>query len=115
MRKPITPRIHGILDYATVVATLAAPRLFDFPKPAEQLAYGLATSYLGVSLLTDYPLAMRRAIPFPAHGATEGAIGLALPALPAAFGFADHRAARNFFFALTAVTAVVAALTDWRG
>jgi len=115
MRKPISPRLHGILDYATVAATLAAPRLFRFPEAAERLSYGLASSYLGVSLFTDYPLAVRRAIPFPAHGVTEGVIGAALPALPRTLGFADHRAARNFFIGLTVVTAVVAALTDWRG
>jgi hypothetical protein len=114
MRKLISPRLHGVLDYATVAATLAAPRLLGFPAAAERLCYGLAGSYLGVSLLTDYPLAVRRAIPFPAHGVTEGAIGLALPALPTALGFADHRAARNFVLGLTALTAVVAALTDWR-
>ena len=51
--------------------------------------------------------------PIKAHGAAEAAIGLALPALPFALGFARHRAARNFFFGLTALTFVVAALTDW--
>ena len=113
MRKPISPRTHGILDYATVAATALAPRLLDFPPAAERLCYALAGSYLGVSLLTDYPLAARRAIPFPAHGVTEGVIGAVLPALPKALGFANHRAARNFLFGLTALTAVVAALTDW--
>ena len=114
MRKPISPRTHGVLDYATVAATALAPRLLGFPPAAERLCYALAGSYLGVSLLTDYPLAAKRAFPFPAHGVAEGAIGALLPALPKALGFADHRAARNFLLGLTAVTAVVAALTDWR-
>ena len=114
MRKPISPRLHGILDYATVAATVAAPRLFRFPVAAERLCYSLASSYLGVSLFTDYPLAARRTIPFKAHGVTEGVIGAALPAMPKALGFADHRAARMLVLGLTALTAVVAALTDWR-
>ena len=114
MQKPITPRLHGVLDYATIAATIAAPRLLGFPREAELLCYGLAGSYLGISLLTDYPLAAKRAIPFPAHGISEGVIGAVLPALPKALGFADHRAARNFLIGLTALTAVVAALTDWR-
>lgn len=113
MRKPISPTLHGVLDYGTVVATAAAPSLFGFPPQAARLAYGLAGSYLGLSLVTDYPLAARRAVPFPAHGATEVAIGAALPLLPRLLGFADHRAARNFFIGLTIVTAVVASLTDW--
>jgi len=114
MKKPISPRTHGVLDYATVVATAAAPRIFGFPEQAARLCYGLAGSYLGLSMLTDYPLSVKRAVPFKAHGATEAVLGAALPALPKALGFADHRAARNFLFGLTALTFVVASLTDWK-
>jgi hypothetical protein len=113
MRKPISPRAHGVLDYATSVATAAAPAIFGFPKSAAALCYTLAGGYTALSLVTDYPLSAKRLVPFKAHGATEGAIGLVLPALPWALGFARHRAARNFVFGLTAITAVVAALTDW--
>lgn len=115
MNRPISPTAHGVLDYATVAATAAAPRLLDFPAGAAGLAYSLAGGYLGLSLLTDYPLSARRAVPFRGHGAAEAAIGLALPALPWAMGFAKKRAARNFFLGLTALTFVVAALTDWDG
>jgi hypothetical protein len=113
MQHPITPRAHGVLDYATSVATAAAPTLLGFPKPAAALCYALAGGYTGLSLLTDYPLGAKRVVPFKGHGVAEGVIGLVLPALPWALGFSRHRAARNFFFGLTAVTAVVAALTDW--
>ena len=113
MRHPISPRAHGVLDYMTSAATAAAPSLFGFPRPAAALCYALAGGYTGLSLVTDYPLSARRLVPFKAHGAAEGAIGLVLPALPWALGFSRHRAARNFCFALTAITAVVASLTDW--
>ena len=113
MKKPISPRTHGMIDYATVVATAAAPRALGFPKSATRLAEGLASGYLGLSLLTDYPLGAKRKVPFKGHGVTEGVLGLALPALPWALGFASDKRARNFFFGLTARTFVVAALTDW--
>ena len=115
MQHPLSPRAHGVLDYTTSLATAAVPRLFDFPQPAAALCYALAGGYTALSLVTDYPLSAKRVVPFKAHGATEGLIGLALPALPWALGFARHRAARNFCFALAAVTAVVASLTDWDG
>ena len=115
MKKPISPRLHGVLDYATVAATAAAPEALDLPDAAANLCYALAGGYLTLSLLTDYPLAAKRAIPFKGHGVTEAVIGLALPALPWALGFSDNRAARNVFFGLTALTAVVSALTDWEG
>ena len=113
MQKPISPKTHGMLDYSTVLATAAAPRALDFPPAARRACDALASGYLGLSMLTDYPLGAKRKVPFKGHGAAEAVLGLALPALPWALGFAGHRAARNFFYALTGVTFVVAALTDW--
>jgi hypothetical protein len=45
-----------------------------------------------------------RNIPFRAHGAAELASGLALPLLPWLLGFSGHKAARNFFLGLKAMT-----------
>jgi len=113
MKRPISPMMHGVLDYATVAATAAVPRLMGFPKQATMAADALAGGYGMLSSVTDYPLSARRVVPFKGHGLAEAAVGLALPFLPWALGFADNRAARNFFLGLTAVTFVVAAMTDW--
>ena len=111
--KPISPRIHGVLDYATSTAVAIAPRTLGFPKPARVLFESLAAGYTGLSAVTDYPLSVKRVAPFKVHGAVELAIGAALPAMPYLLGFSKHRAARNFFFGLTALTVGVALLTDW--
>lgn len=113
MEKPITPTVHGVLDYSTVLLTAAAPSLFGFSPRAAKTCYALAGGYLALSAVTDYPVAARRLVPFPAHGVAEGALGAALPLLPKLLGFSHDRAAGNFLLGLTAVTAVVAALTDW--
>lgn len=84
-----------------------------FPREARILCDALAGGYTGLSAVTDYPMSVKRAVPFKAHGATEAVLGLALPAMPWLLGFSRHRAARNFMFGLTALTFVVAALTDW--
>ena len=115
MHKPISPTLHGMIDYTTSVAVAAAPAALDFPDSAAALCYTLAGGYTGMSMLTDYPPAAKRVIPFKAHGAVEAVIGAALPALPYVLGFAKHRAARNFCFGLAALTFVVAAYTDWEG
>lgn len=115
MQKPISPDLHGLLDYSTVLLTAAAPSLVDMSDEAARTCYTLAGGYLALSLLTDYDLSVRRLVPFPAHGAVEGVLGAALPFLPKALGFANDRAGRNFLLGLTALTGVVAALTDWRG
>ena len=113
MKKPITPKIHGVIDYSTVAMVAAAPQVLDLPAPAAALCYSLAGGYAGLSALTDYPLAVKRAVPFKAHGIAETAIGVALPFMPWLLGFSDNRAARNLCFGLTALTMVVGALTDW--
>jgi hypothetical protein len=115
MKKPISPRVHGMLDYGTSAAVAVAPRLMNFPAPARRLFDSLAGGYTALSAVTDYPLSAKRLVPFKAHGAAELAIGLALPAMPWVLGFARHRAARNLCFGLAAMTMVVAALTDWDG
>ena len=113
MRKPITPLAHGAIDYTTSAAVGALPYALDFPPPARRLFATLAGTYTAVSALTNYPLSVRRAIPFKLHGASELAIAAALPAMPWVLGFARHRPARLMCFGLTALTLVVAALTDW--
>ena len=113
MQRPITPFAHGVLDYATAATVAVAPKLMKFPDNAARAAYLLAAGYTGISAMTDYPLAARRALPFKAHGVTEAVIGAMLPALPWMLGFAKNRSARNFFIGLAALTAVVALLTDW--
>src|SRR5689334_2822206 len=113
MRRPISPRVHGMIDYGTSAAVAAAPAVLDVPRAARNLFEGLATGYTGLSSVTDYPLSLKRLIPFKVHGATELAIAAILPMMPWILGFADDRAARNMCFGLSAMTLVVSALTDW--
>ena len=111
--KPISPRVHGMIDYGTSAAVAAAPGVFAFPRAARNLFEGLATGYTGLSTLTDYPLSLKRLVPFKVHGAAELAVAAILPATPWLLGFANDRAARNMCFGLSALTLVVSALTDW--
>ena len=112
-RRPISPRVHGMIDYTTSAAVAAAPAMMNMPKPAIALFETLAATYTGISAFTNYPMSIRRAIPFKAHGAAELVSALALPAMPWVLGFSKHRAARNLCFGLAAMTLTVAALTDW--
>ena len=113
MRQPIAPRLHGVLDYSTSALVAASVLMFDFPVPARRLFESLAAGYTSLSAFTKYPLSAKRVVPFKAHGAAEVAIALALPAMPKLLGFSGNRAARNVCYGLTALTFVVAALTDW--
>ena len=113
MPKPISPRAHGMIDYGTSAAVAAAPALMDVPRAARNLFESLATGYTGLASLTDYPLSLKRLVPFKVHGAAELAVAAILPAMPWLLGFANDRAARNMCIGLSAFTLVVSALTDW--
>lgn len=115
MKMPISPRVHGAIDYSTIAATAAAPRVLGFSERAARAAYGLAGGYLALSALTDYSPSLKRLVPLKAHATTDMVLGAALPALPWALGFAKDRRARNFYFSLTAFGLLATALTDWSG
>src|SRR4028118_1764701 len=86
----IPTRVHGVLDYLTGSALLAAPGLLgikDDPRAALtlRLAGAGATAY---SLLTDYELGLVRSIPMPAHLALDAMSGALLASSPWLLGFA---------------------------
>jgi hypothetical protein len=113
MKKPISPKLHGALDYATAAITAALPLLSRMSPRAARTAGTWAAGYTALSAFTDYPLAVKREVPFQAHGTVDRVMGLVIPALPWVLGFARDRRARNFFLALAGVTILVTALTDW--
>jgi hypothetical protein len=113
MRKPISPKLHGALDYATSATAAVMPLLSRMSRPATRTAETWAASYAALSAFTDYPLALKREVPFRAHGTIDRALAVVIPALPWIIGFARDRRARNFFLALAGVSILVTALTDW--
>jgi hypothetical protein len=105
-----------VLDYLTVAFLALAPTLFDLPAPFSTACYVLAAGYLLIALLTDYPLSVKRVIPFPLHGALELGSGLVFIVLPFLFGFADDQpVARNLFIGSGIVFLLVWFVTDWKG
>lgn len=67
----ITPRVHGYLDYVTVVVFLLAPTLIGLTGIPAMLAYALAGIHLAMTLGTDFPLGIVKLIPIPIHGWIE--------------------------------------------
>ncbi|GAB3313346.1 hypothetical protein ACFQT0_05310 [Hymenobacter humi] len=114
--KPISPRTHGILDYATCGFFTTAPAIFDLHGAYAIMCYVLAVGYFVMSLLTDMQLSAVRVIPFPVHGKLDLVSGLILLASPWVFGFANaNETARNLFAGSGVVFLVVYFLTDWAG
>ncbi len=88
----VSTKTHGVLDYLTGAALLAAPKalgLDDVPSSSRalKLAGGGATAY---SLLTDYELGAAKLLPMPVHLALDAASGALLASSPWLFGFARY-------------------------
>ena len=113
MTKPVSARVHGVLDYATVAAFLNAPMVFGFHGTPAAIAYWLAGIHLLMTGCTDFPLGFFKWIPFKIHGVIELLAGIFILIAPWIFGFAQDVAARNFFLAVAIIVLVVVALTDY--
>src|SRR5215211_5486369 len=113
MFKPLTPAMHGAMDYATAIGVTAAPSLLKLPPKVSGLAYGVATGILGLAAFTNFKPAIKRVVPLRAHEMADATLGMTLPALPFILGFGKNKVARNFFLGLTAMLALNTVLTDW--
>lgn len=112
--KVISPRMHGYLDFLTVVLFLLAPTIFGLSDLPTLLAYSLAVIHLIVTLASDFPFGIVKLIPFTVHGWIERIVGPTLIAVPFILGFSDEETARNFYMAAGVVIILVGVLTDYQ-
>lgn len=111
--KPITARAHGYLDYLTVLLFLAAPSALGFGGLPAKLAWILAAVHLAMTLVTDFPLGLFRALPFRFHGWVEKIVGPALLVIAFLPDFSSVRPAFAFFAGMGLVIIAVGWLTDY--
>ncbi|HEX8237122.1 MAG TPA: hypothetical protein VF600_14285 [Abditibacteriaceae bacterium] len=78
----IPTKVHGAMDYMTVLALLALPRLLDFSDRATTLLTGVAIMALLYTLLTRFELGALRVLPVKVHLALDFVSGLLLVAAP---------------------------------
>ena len=108
----IPTSVHGVLDYVTGSALLAAPELFrlkDVPSAAltPRLTGACATAY---SLLTDYELGAVRLLPMPVHLALDAMSGALLATSPWLLGYAKNGPRYWLPHALVGASEILAAL-----
>ncbi len=97
--KFISPRLHGIIDYAAVLVLLNAPTVFGFVGRPAKLAYWLAFIHLLLTGITSMPLGAFKLVPARVHGYLELVVGILVALSPRILGFGEIPAARNFFVA----------------
>jgi len=111
--KILSPRGHGYIDYLVVIGFFSGPRVFELEGSAATASYALAAIHLAVTVLTDFPLGLVRAIPFPLHGILEFFVSIVLFALPWILGFSGVESARLFYLGAGAAVLLAFLITDY--
>ena len=111
--KILTPFLHGVLDYVTVVIFLFAPSVLGLLGIAAMLSYLLAGFHLLMTLLTDVPLSAAKMVPFSLHGWVERIVGPVLVIVSFVPMVASSTTAMVFFLVMGIVIIAVGLLTDY--
>jgi hypothetical protein len=111
----LSPKIHMLLDFATVVVFLLAPLAVGLGGLPAAICYLLAIIHLLMTLATRFPGSASKPISLVLHGMVELAVAILLVALPYIAGFGPGSPAKRFFVTMAAVIFVIWLLTDYRG
>ncbi|MDX1932422.1 MAG: hypothetical protein SFU56_07440 [Capsulimonadales bacterium] len=101
-------RIHGVLDYSSVVLLAAIPFVVRANQRTRTLALGAAGKVLISGLMTRYELGLFKVFPMSAHLAVDFALGTAL--LGYAQGATEESGEARGALATLGVISVVASL-----
>ena len=113
--KIISSKVHGILDYLTVIFLFVAPTLFKMEGTLCTFTYALASIHFLLTALTNFEVGIFKVIPFRIHGLIELVVSVALIAV--AFWFNSNGSEPGFYFyiGLAVVILIVFLLTDFKG
>jgi hypothetical protein len=113
MPKVVDARTHGIIDYCHAAFFFSMAILWRKREPRAAMAALLTGGFILVeSMLTDYPLGVKKIIPFETHGRMDAGFAGASFMMPKVFGFEGTAASKVFKGNGFAESAVVG-MTDW--
>ncbi|GAB3255794.1 FAD-dependent oxidoreductase [Larkinella harenae] len=113
--KPITPKLHGILDYVFAGLQLTAPALLGLNPQTVRTYQALGTSFTVVNALTDTPVALKRVIPFEDHQKIDAAFLAGLSLLTFAKFIRNDKASLGFHLGFLGTAVANYLLTDYKG
>lgn len=113
MKKPISRKAHGIIDYAFAAAQIAGPLLLGLNRGAKTKEIGVASGVALHGMLSNTPVGLKKLVPFKMHRnidiATLGTMALA-SLLP---DYRKDKRAMIFHWSLIAMGVATVLLTDW--
>ena len=78
MRKPISTKAHGFIDYMTAGLLVTLPRALGWSRQVTHLLDAAACTTVAYSVLTRYELGIVKALPMKAHLAVDAVQGGAM-------------------------------------
>ncbi len=89
MNKPISTKVHGVVDYGTAGLLLSAPLIFGYEldSPEALVPMSLGAMTIGASAMTDYEMGLTPVMSMKTHLTLDVMNGLFLAASPFIFGF----------------------------
>lgn len=112
--KIISSKVHGILDYLTVIFLFASPTLFNMEGILCNFTYALACIHLLLTVLTNFEPGVFKVIPFRIHGLIEVAVSVILIGVGAWFRSNVNPLGFYFYMCLAIVILIVFLLTDFK-
>lgn len=98
---PISPLIHGVIEYAAGVLFIIAPFLFGFDSgAATAFSIVVGVAVITVTAASGLPTSLIDTITRPAHVVIDYLLAVLLIASPFVFGFSDETAPTVFFIVL---------------
>jgi len=111
--KPISPAMHGILDYVIGSLLIAAPRLLKQDNEAVKNYQKVGKGILAINALTDAPSGIRKTIPLKAHQANDAMVLAGLATSTFSETVREDKKILGFHVALMALLATQYLLTDY--
>ena len=111
--KPISPAMHGILDYVVGSVLIAAPRLLKQEDEAVKNYQKVGKGILAVNALTDAPSGIRKTIPLKAHQANDAMVLAGLATSVFSQRIREDKKILGFHVAILAILATQYLLTDY--
>ena len=111
-RGPISPAVHGVLDYLLAAALIVAPLVLHYHDESAKvvmLVLGGAATVLAVG--TNWSTGIIRVLPPVVHGMADIGATIALIVAPFIFGFSDHTLALVVYVAIGAGGLIATLLT----
>ena len=112
--KRLSARIHGVIDYGTVLILLISPGLFGMHTAASIFTYVLALVHLALTIFTDFDFGIVKVVPLRIHGLIELIVAFALIGIAFTFNASADQVAFYFYLIFAVVLFVVWIASDYK-